>query len=1617
MYNILKNKIYSHFYSTFVKESYLKVSEVPNKEEVYYKKKKKLLVVLVKDEEIGSQIYEIIKALKDRNEQINTGRISFKVVDYIVDKQNTVQMFSLNFAYDNEISWNDLSKPEKLQEFGTFVDVMQIKGYILNEAKFEDEKCSSLSALLSFFDLTGTKSEKVKGCIIKYIHYALSGGSNFDKFYTEITNRNEIVHISEFPYSLPIIKLCYNYFSTGNIPEYISGILEKENILQCSENEYNDYLVLTNDNLTDYMTVTDTNNDYTIYAVNSDESIKIYNTISSKFSDFLRDKLNFLKYNMGNCLEQIDRLIIDCNGNIIGYKFTLKDLDGYKLFTTLNVPKFVTSQMLIFQNIWELEKQLKELNSYRIKFGEEENDFDIEKSLTIMSPGYRYTVVPYQNTIKDLFNLVTQNPCIIEKQLIDLLFKMLLNYLNNEYGEVHDEQEILDKKEIRYLTPGLAKQFVNYVLNSKYYDYYEAYKSFSDLSENERCSTCISIIYDKRFVYDPTNVSFVFDYEVENQKDIKLKKGTEEILADGSKLLIFDSKTNIKKLQKYEEKIINELDSIGCDEYRRDGKILKVDKVIYSKEIDSNGMYKLIGYITRPLKGELLTDDFILSLNNKELLKFIVYYLGIFDKVQNQHISWDKNTVWVDKQNDTFTFYFDILNSNFNIEKTYTDSFSWIKDYLIDKGYNPNAFMGLEDFQPTTNFAAFGRYDYSSLLVLSISLDSYCEDHKIYYDSTKMACPACLESKFFVTSETKNNIIKLFEDSIATHYRIDISDGFKPYNLKVYKKSCNINIQEVENNIDEIVSRRIIHKDLNLGQKCFVPYKKAFNSKSEFIGYIYEAVDFDNPLDIDMDNITIDPALCINLNDSRKFKNLPRLKCLIRLLSQVEELIKNGFTFIDNPFTNVYLSKEHKKQVQILNIEFAKKRRKKRTNLKNSKNWAYQYVSNIISLDDTLELKEHSSEFNSLYEQMLELESNLTNYCSIHKLYYDRKYAFCPKCISKKEFDELDKEFVNINEITSKKPIAEGGESILYPYENNSIAKIFKTDEESEVDILFKSIILTRIWRKREILENLNIQNHKVKFIYAKKVLFSRKNKLVGYIMDEVENGFSLSVLRNKEKIEELGLTRKDVLEILITVGEGIKILHDKADIYIGDLNGDNILFDINKNVYFLDFDGMGIDDIAPTFFTDEYLDPLSEGNITMKDDWYSFAIQAFHYLTFVHPFNGIYSTVIDGQKVNLEIVDKMAQRISLLGNHGIEVPDVAESWDWMEDDLEKIFLNIFEGNVRESIVPQLKKQYNVLYGKNVVQSTDNNKSFSINSKYLAIPAKRFLYEPIQVINDYSIVSKEVVSEDHENGFVSILGRKDIEHTISCSPIGINNVLLSDDEDFAFIIYSDKILVVDLKLNVRIHTEIGNAINNAVLNEDNLYYTDIKNGKNVIFNLKIIRTPEEVQVKKKTIDFLAEQETRGFLAKFNSKFVIVKHSLDGSEDEIYCNEEKLCSITCNNSTIAYNIIYDDASNFWLVINNEGNGIIIKTLLGTYERINIRDIIGNRKFNINNISFTRGYIYVPTENCLYLINTIDQTKTKKMEVDKIITPDSRLYDINPKGFSVIADNKFYDIRKK
>ena len=95
---------------------------------------------------------------------------------------------------------------------------------------------------------------------------------------------------------------------------------------------------------------------------------------------------------------------------------------------------------------------------------------------------------------------------------------------------------------------------------------------------------------------------------------------------------------------------------------------------------------------------------------------------------------------------------------------------------------------------------------------------------------------------------------------------------------------------------------------------------------------------------------------------------------------------------------------------------------------------------------------------------------------------------------------------------------------------------------------------------------------------------------------------------------------------------------------------------------------------------------------------------------------------------------------------------------------------------------------------------------------------------------------------------------------------------------------------------------------------------------------------------------------------------------------------------------------------WLVVNSEGNGIIINS--EGYERINIPE--GINETNIGNISFRKRNIYIPNQDFLYIINVKDQSKNKNMEFNTIMTPKTKFYSISTNGFSVITNNKLYEV---
>lgn len=132
-------------------------------------------------------------------------------------------------------------------------------------------------------------------------------------------------------------------------------------------------------------------------------------------------------------------------------------------------------------------------------------------------------------------------------------------------------------------------------------------------------------------------------------------------------------------------------------------------------------------------------------------------------------------------------------------------------------------------------------------------------------------------------------------------------------------------------------------------------------------------------------------------------------------------------------------------------------------------------------------------------------------------------------------------------------------------------------------------------------------------------------------------------------------------------------------------------------------------------------------------------------------------------------------------------------------------------------------------------------------------------------------------------------------------------------------------------------------------------------------------------------------------------------------DSIYCNSEKLCEIASDFENSKYHILYDEATKLWLVISNKGNIVTIHSSNGNWRELNISNVSDDIK--VENTAFDKGVLYIPMQGSLYIINVKKQPITiKRMECDKLITPNSRLCNFNSNGFGIISNDILYDIYK-
>ena len=255
-------------------------------------------------------------------------------------------------------------------------------------------------------------------------------------------------------------------------------------------------------------------------------------------------------------------------------------------------------------------------------------------------------------------------------------------------------------------------------------------------------------------------------------------------------------------------------------------------------------------------------------------------------------------------------------------------------------------------------------------------------------------------------------------------------------------------------------------------------------------------------------------------------------------------------------------------------------------------------------------------------------------------------------------------------------PLTEGGEGYIYEYKGK-IIKIFKP----HIDIKSKE-------NKVKALMNKTLNNAVVRPI---DIVKDRQGKFIGYAMKKVE-GEEFERLANKKFCKTNGINTKFVLDILVKVKNVLQEIH-KQKIYIGDLNDQNILFDMSGNVYFLDCDSWAIGNEKCTVAMDLFKDPqLVESKFNEKTDNYAFCVFAWKSLTRIHPFGGTITP-------DIPIMKRIEQRISVI-DRNVKIPKMVKSWNGFSPDLVKGFKNVFENDMREIPESLEDMQKNLSYCK-----------------------------------------------------------------------------------------------------------------------------------------------------------------------------------------------------------------------------------------------------------------------------------------------------------------------------
>lgn len=577
-------------------------------------------------------------------------------------------------------------------------------------------------------------------------------------------------------------------------------------------------------------------------------------------------------------------------------------------------------------------------------------------------------------------------------------------------------------------------------------------------------------------------------------------------------------------------------------------------------------------------------------------------------------------------------------------------------------------------------------------------------------------------------------------------------------------------------------------------------------------------------------------------------------------------------------------------------------------------------------------------------------------------------------------------------ELGKKYPfLTEGGEAKIYIYNPDYLLKVFKdmvdlTRKESKVDLWLNSTVIPGFVSP-------------VDKVYVDGIFKS-------YILENIKDSEVIATFSKKKYIQLKGISNKDLVGLILDASKKLENLHKSGKV-VGDISDRNILVKfVNKmyQSYYIDCDSFGIGNLLADAYTETYTDPNAYDNsnnviASIKTDMYAFAILTFKILTRLHPFKGTYE-----KNENLNTVERMKQKISVLGKHDIKIPNIIPSWKWISPELLKILYETFEEEKRCYLTSYLQDLY------------DNMKYCKVHqnyyySKYSECPmcnseAKiKIAPTVIKNNNDKSgLIIKTLLANDNTNlvfdfekyvdndGYVvHILSKNKWKYSSKC------RVEFSKNGKNVFEVYNDMIVIYNYAKKEKISTIKRAYKSKYKVIEDLIYYIDEQFNfcKVQIVNSGVAKT-----------NIMSTYSNTLFEINENGDYLI---AILYPKNMLIATKKGHIRLKYEGKINEYVIKYDKISGNWLFIYETSTGDHRTLVIEKNKIVFDSNIYRFNSEPLSNICFANNTIFAPSHKKIVGIN-YTKNLIKNFDVS-IVTEESQL-KFDKGGFTIVTDNKIY-----